>query len=101
RVCHIITQCCENINDNHPVAVLMRDGFEDSLAVVRALCGEAENLHLLQPHVTPENASDMIMAFMCGVYTCSLRHPDLYAAKRDWAPIVDALLGGLFVKTEV
>lgn len=97
RVCHILTHCCDNINDNHPITELMRTSFKDSCAVVLDLCNEAASKTLLQPQVSPENASDTIMAFMCGVYSCSLRYADLYTAKRDWKPIVDALLNGLFV----
>lgn len=100
RVCYILTHCFENIRGNHQVFVLVRTGFEEARTVVYDLCCEAENDGLLQPHVTPDNASDVIMAFMGGVYHCSLRYPALYPAQRNWVPIVDALLNGLFVHAE-
>lgn len=100
KVCDILTNCSAAINENHPVASLMRTSFEDSRNVVHELCRSAENSALLSPCLTPGDATDMVMAFMCGVYNCSLRHGDLYPAKRDWVPIVDALLNGLFVGSD-
>lgn len=100
RVCHIMMLGSEKIDKSDPVSNLLHTGFEDSRNVVNHLCTEAENNGSLQPHITPNQASDVIMAFMCGVYNCSLRHGDLYPAKRDWAPIVDALLNGLFVGSD-
>lgn len=100
RVCHIMTHCCEHINDDHPVAALLREGFEESRSVVTGLLREAGDAGQLQPHVSPDDASDMIMAFMCGVYHCSLRYPDLYATRRDWEPMLDALLSGLFAPAD-
>lgn len=97
RVCDIMTHCCADINEDHPVTSLMRTGFEESRAVVRDLCREAQDAGLLQSRITPDDATDMVMAFMSGVYNCSLRFSDLYPVRRDWRPIIGALLQGLFV----
>lgn len=96
RVCHILLHRCEVTDKGHPAADLMRTAFEDSRAVLVSLCREAEQASQLHPLSSVDGASDMILSFMCGVYDCSLRHPDLYDANRDWAPVVDALFTGLF-----
>lgn len=97
-VCHIVAHCCEDTADGTPVATLMHTAFVDSRVVVHSLCRDAADQGQLQPHIDANIASDMIMAFMCGVYDCCLRYPDLYTAKRNWEPIIDALLNGLFVR---
>lgn len=96
RVCHIILHRCEVTDEGHPAAELMRAAFEDCRDVLVSLCREAEQTDQINPAVGVDNTSDMILSFMSGVYDCSLRHPDLYRADRDWEPIVDALLAGLF-----
>jgi len=100
RVSHIIAHCREDSQDDHPIGELLRNSFEDTRNVAHELCREAQEQGLLQPRLQPDDAADMIMAFMLGVYNCSLRYADLYSAERDWEPIVDALLAGLFLPVD-
>lgn len=100
RVCHIVAHCCEGTGDGNPVADWMRTVFEDSWQVLKGLCRDAEASGQLQAHINADMACDMILAFMCGVYDCCLRYPDLYTAQRNWEPIVDALLDGIFAHTD-
>ncbi|HLQ86516.1 MAG TPA: TetR family transcriptional regulator [Salinisphaeraceae bacterium] len=100
RVCHILTHGYENTDPDHPVAVLMRNAFEESRVVVHDLCQQAADADQLQPQVTVDNACDLVMAFMCGVYSCSLRYNELFTVQRDWRPMVATLLSGLFVAGE-
>ncbi|GAB3681287.1 TetR family transcriptional regulator [Salinisphaera aquimarina] len=96
RVCHIILHRCEITEQGHPADALMGAMFEDARAVMLSLCSEIAAQKQLYEPLAPQDATDMIMAFMSGNYECVLRHPDIYNAKRDWQPIVDALLSGIF-----
>lgn len=97
RVCHIVLHRCEITEHGHPAAKLMRAMFEDSRAVILSLCMEVEQLGQLQPGLAAEDAADTLMAFICGTYECSLRHPDLYRIDRAPDAKIDALMRGLFV----
>lgn len=96
RICHIIAHCCENTSPASPVGEIMRASFTDARSVIRSLCHAADAHRQLQSNIDADAAGDMIIAFMSGVYDCALRYPDLYPVDRDWAPLVDALLAGLF-----
>lgn len=96
RVCHIILHRCEITEHGYSVEALLSAMFEDARTVLLSLCIEIARLDQLRAGLTPEDATDTIMAFMCGHYECTLRHPKLYDACRDWRPIVDAMLRGLF-----
>ncbi len=97
RVCHIMMHCCEITDQGHPAAGVMRALFEDARSVLVSLCQEAADAGHMSSAIDSQNAADMIMSFMSGVYDCTLRYPDLYQANRDWRPLVDTLLAGLFV----
>lgn len=97
RVCHIIAHCCEDKSVDSPVGKLMRAGFEDAHATIASLCADATANARLQPGMDAVTATDMVMAFLCGVYDCSLRYPDLFPIERDWTVAVDAFLAGLFL----
>lgn len=96
RVCHIVMHRCEVTDDGHPAGTVMRAMFADARIVMLSLCEEIDGLGLLHPGLSPVDATDMMMAFMCGHYDCVLRHPQIYSADRDWAPLVNAALRGVF-----
>jgi hypothetical protein len=96
RVCHIVLHRCEGTEDGHPADALMRAMFEDARAVLLSLCNEIAELGQLRSGLDVCDATDMVMAFMCGHYECVLRHPETYTADRDWAPLVTAALRGIF-----
>lgn len=96
RVCHIVMHRCEVTDEGHPADAVMRALFEDARTVLLSLCEEIGDVGLLHPDLSAADAADMIMAFMCGHYDCVLRHPQIYAADRDWAPLVNAALRGIF-----
>lgn len=96
RVCHIVLHRCEITERGHPADALMRAMFEDARTVLLSLCGEVAELGLLRPGLEVADAADMVMAFLCGHYDCVLRHPQIYAADRDWRPLVDAALRSVF-----
>src|SRR5699024_1768565 len=100
RVSHIIAHCREDSQDDHPIGELLRNSFEDTRNVAHELGREAQEQGLLKPRLQTDDAADMIMAFMLRVYTRSLRYADMYSAERDWEPIVDALLAGLFLPAD-
>ena len=81
--------------DGNPADALMRAMFEDAREVLLSLCNEIAQLGQLHAQLSVREATDIVMAFMCGHYECVLRHPETYAADRDWAPLVDAALRGL------
>ncbi|MES1932585.1 MAATS-type transcriptional repressor [Salinisphaera shabanensis T35B1] len=95
RVCHIVMHRCEITEDGNPADALMRAMFEDAREVLLSLCNEIAQLGQLHAQLSVREATDIVMAFMCGHYECVLRHPETYAADRDWAPLVDAALRGL------
>ncbi|MES1949928.1 TetR family transcriptional regulator [Salinisphaera sp. S4-8] len=95
RVCHIVLHRCEVTEDGHPADALIQAMFEDAREVLVSLCSEIAELDQLHSQLSAASASDMLMAFMCGHYECVLRHPDTYAADRDWGVLVDAALRGL------
>nr|WP_275450703.1 TetR family transcriptional regulator [Salinisphaera shabanensis] len=95
RVCHIVMHRCEVTDHGHPADELMRAMFEDARDVLLSLCNEIDQLGHLHPQLSVRDATDVVMAFMAGHYECVLRHPETYAADRDWAPLVDAALRGL------
>ncbi len=97
RVSHIMLHRCDVTDQEHPAAGMMRALFEDARSVLVSLCQEAADAGRLDPTIDSHNAADMIMAFMSGVYDCTLRYPDMCQASRDWRPMVDTLLAGLFV----
>ena len=74
----------------------MRAMFEDARTVLLSLSDEIANLGLLRPGLEVSDAADMLMAFMCGHYECTLRHPQIYTADRDWRPLIDAALRSVF-----
>jgi AcrR family transcriptional regulator len=96
RVCHVIFHRCEITAHGHPAEAVMRAMFEDARTVLIPLCGEIDALGQLRDGLTVEQATDMVMAFMCGNYECVLRHPKTYPAERNWLPMIDALLRGVF-----
>jgi AcrR family transcriptional regulator len=96
RVCHIVMHRCEVTDEGHPADAVMRAMFEDARIVMLSLCEEIDDIGLLCTDLSPTDATDMMMAFMCGHYDCVLRHPQIYAADRDWAPLVNAALRGVF-----
>jgi len=96
RVCHIVLHRCEMTAQGHSAETLLSAMFEDARSVLRALCGEISAQGLLREPLTPDCATDVIMAFMCGNYECVLRHPDIYGTARNWPLMLDALLSGLF-----
>jgi len=96
RVCHIVLHRCETTESGHPADALLNAMFEDARSVLHALCSEISDQGQLNEALAPDSATDMIMAFMCGNYECTLRHPALYKCERDWRPMLDALLSGLF-----
>ncbi|MES1926451.1 TetR family transcriptional regulator [Salinisphaera sp. T31B1] len=96
RVCHIVLHRCEATEHGHPAEALLRAMFEDSRSVLRALCTEIDAQGQLRKPMTPDSATDTLMAFMCGNYECVLRHPDIYNSARDWRAPVEAILRGLF-----
>lgn len=96
RVCHIMLHRCEITADGHPADALLSAMFKESREVLLSLCSEIDELGQLRSGITPEDATDVIMAFMCGNYECTLRHPDLYQVDRNWATPVDTVLLGLF-----
>ncbi|MBO9469791.1 TetR family transcriptional regulator [Endozoicomonas sp. G2_2] len=95
-VCHIVMHRCEVTEHGHPADALMRAMFEDARAVLLSLCNEIAELGQLRDGLDARDATHMIMAFMCGNYECVLRHPETYDAERDWRPLIDALLRGIF-----
>lgn len=99
RICHIISHRCEDTSPGSPVGELMRASFMDSRAVITNLCQVAAEHGRLQPGIDAQAAGDTIMAFMSGAYDSALRYPNLYRVDRDWTPMIDAVLRGLFRET--
>jgi len=96
RVCHIILHRCETTDHGHPVDAVMHAMFNDARVVLLSLCKEIADLGQLRDGLTVEHATDMVCVFMCGNYECALRHPGIYDTRRDWTPLVDAMLRGVF-----
>jgi len=99
RVCHIVLHRCEIPEEGHPADTLLRALFEDAREVLLSLCNEIADLGQLHPSLSVGDATDIVMASMCGHYECVLRHPETYVVNRDWGPLVDATLRGLIDET--
>lgn len=97
RVCHIVLHRCEADPNDAASSRLLAAMFDDTRAVLVSICREIAEAEGLAPELTPEDASDVIVAFMAGLYECSLRHPDTYAVDRRASAKIDALLRGLFI----
>ena len=96
RVCHIVLHRCE-INDREVASNRVLEAmFDDTRTALLALCEEITEDFALAPGLSPADASDMIVAFLAGLYECSLRHPATYAVENNAPAKIDALLGGLF-----
>ncbi|WP_158590584.1 TetR family transcriptional regulator [Salinisphaera sp. LB1] len=99
RVCHIVFHRCEMTERGHATGHLLSVMFEDSREVLVSLCGEIATVCALREPLTAEDAADVLIAFMVGLYECSLRHPGLYSIEHSMEAKVDAVLDGLFVTT--
>lgn len=96
RVCHIVLHRCEITREGHPAAALMNALFEDTRLALLSLCSEMSSLGQLRTDLTPDDAADVIVTFMCGLYECALRHPEQHSIERNPEGKINALLGGLF-----
>jgi AcrR family transcriptional regulator len=96
RVCHIVLHRCEMTCHDAVTGTLIRSMFQESHEVLVSLCQDAAAQHPLRPPLSSEDASDVIIAFMAGLYECSLRHPGTYSIDHGMGAKVDALLAGLF-----
>lgn len=96
RVCHIVFHRCEMTDRGDATGHLLSAMFEDSRAVLVSLCGEIAFVSPLREPLTAEDAADVLIAFMVGLYECSLRHPGLYSVEHGMEAKVDAVLRGLF-----
>ncbi|HET7314919.1 TetR family transcriptional regulator [Salinisphaera sp.] len=99
RVCHIVFHRCEMTERGHATDHLLSAMFEDSREVLVSLCTEIAAICPLREPLCAEDAADVIIAFMVGLYECSLRHPGLYSIEHCMEAKVDAVLGGLFHPT--
>ena len=96
RVCHIVLHRCE-INDQEVASNRVLEAmFDETRTALLALCEEIADDFPLAHGVSPADASDMIVAFLAGLYECSLRHPATYAVENNATAKIDALLNGLF-----
>lgn len=96
RVCHIVLHHCEMTERGHATGHLLSTMFEDSREVLVSLCSEIATFCPLRRPLTSEDAADVIIAFMVGLYECSLRHPGLYSVEHGMEAKIDAVLAGLF-----
>jgi AcrR family transcriptional regulator len=96
RVCHIVLHRCEITGAGHPAATVMNALFADTRLALCALCTEIAALDQLRSGLTPDDAADMLVAFIAGLYECALRHPEEYAIAHHCEFKIDALLHGLF-----
>ena len=78
RVCHIVLHRCEITDEGHSASALLSAMFEDAREAIASLCRDAAALDQLCPALTADDAADIIIAFMCGSYECSLRYPRVY-----------------------
>ena len=97
RVCHIVLHRCEISEEGHSASALLSAMFEEAREAIAALCQEAAALDQLCPALTADDAADIIIAFMCGSYECSLRYPTVYAVERHLESKIDALLDAVFL----
>lgn len=100
RVCHIVLHRCEMTEHDHATGHLLGAMFEESRGVLVSLCDEIAAVCPLRPSLTSGDAADVIIAFMVGLYECSLRHPGLYSIEHGMEAKVDAMLTGLFDTAE-
>lgn len=96
RVCHIVLHRCEMICNDDAASALINSMFEESHEVMVSMCQEVARTHALRPPLSSNDASDMIIAFMVGLYECSLRHPTIYSVDHGMQAKIDALLASLF-----
>lgn len=96
RVCHIVLHRCEMTGHGNATDTLISSMFEDSHEVLVSLCQDIARHHPLRDPLSSEDASDVITAFMVGLYECSLRHPATYSVAHGMEAKINALLDGLF-----
>lgn len=96
RVCHIVLHRCEVNDQEAATSRVLQAMFEDSRTVLASLCEEIARRHPPTPPLTIEDVTDTIMAFIVGLYECSLRHPDVYSVNPGMEAKLDAVLSGLF-----
>lgn len=98
RVCAIVLHHCEMTERGHAPGDLINAMFEDSRRVLVSACEEISAVYPLIQPLTAAQAADVIMAFVVGLYECSLRHPSAYSLEQGMQAKVDAVLGGLFYR---
>ncbi|RJS94367.1 TetR family transcriptional regulator [Salinisphaera sp. Q1T1-3] len=96
RVCHIVLHRCEIDQSEAASARLLAAMFDETRAALVAISHEVAEQRSLPAGLTAEDIADMIMAYMAGLYECSLRHPDTYRVEHGAETKIEALLNGLF-----
>ncbi|WP_423823228.1 TetR family transcriptional regulator [Salinisphaera sp. SPP-AMP-43] len=100
RVCHIVFHRCEITEQGNATGALIGAMFDDSREVLISLCNEIAQTDRLQLVLTPKDTADVIIAYIVGLYECSLRHPATFSIDYVMEAKVDAVLSGLFIVSE-
>lgn len=102
RVCDILLHHHEAGTTTDSTDSLLEPLFTDSRAELIEVCGNiyANRATDRQSGLTATDAADVILALICGLYDCVLRHGCSEAVDRHPAQKIDALLAGLFPTTD-
>lgn len=96
RVIHIVLHRCEITEQGQSTGHILDAMFDDTRDVLFSLCEDIAAQGQLRASTPVLAAADIIMAFMSGLYECSLRHPETYDVAGNLEAKIDALLSGLF-----